>query len=70
MTEIQQRILRVSPALVDRVLPSVTAAFADEVARLSSHVKATSPQGHNLQVYVDILALEDALRSLERNNSL
>ncbi|OQR70699.1 exocyst complex component 2-like [Tropilaelaps mercedesae] len=69
LTEVQQRILRVCPALVDRVLPPVAAALVAEIARLSAHVKATTPQGTNLQIYIDILALEDALKSLEKNNA-
>lgn len=70
LTEIQQRVLRISPVLVERVLPPIAAALAAEVARLSVHVKATSPHGMNLQVYIDILALEDALKPLDKDNCL
>ncbi|XP_022669898.1 exocyst complex component 2-like [Varroa jacobsoni] len=68
LTEVQQQILRICPTLIERVLPPIAAALVAEVARQCQHVKATSVQGNNLQICVDILALESALRSLDKNN--
>ncbi|XP_003744375.1 exocyst complex component 2 [Galendromus occidentalis] len=67
LIETQQRIHRISPGLVERVLPPIVASLFAEVARLCAHIK-TSSQG-NLQILIDILALEVSLHSLNRNNS-